>query len=75
MGTTRCPICGGNGLVPEGFYRQTSGCWGSTSTIPETCRSCGGQGYVAVSDEYTQDMAAKEVADIPARLPSVRQVR
>ncbi|MCK9281538.1 MAG: hypothetical protein M0P71_13010 [Melioribacteraceae bacterium] len=41
-----CPICGGNGLVPNGFYNQTSGQWGTTSTTPETCRSCNGTGIV-----------------------------
>ena len=35
-----CPICGGKGTVPEGFYQHDHR--GSTSTIsmPETCRSC-----------------------------------
>jgi len=42
----RCPVCGGNGQVPNGFYRQTSGNWSSTSTIPEICRSCNGTGLV-----------------------------
>ena len=51
MQAVRCPVCNGNGLVPEGFYRQTSGCWGSTSTTPETCQSCKGTGFVVVPDE------------------------
>ena len=42
----RCPICGGNGLVDNGFYNQTSGSWSSTGTIPETCRTCNGEGIV-----------------------------
>ncbi len=42
----RCPVCNGNGLVPNGFYNQTSGSWDSTSTAPEKCRSCQGQGYI-----------------------------
>lgn len=42
----RCPVCGGNGLVANGFYRQTSGMWSSTSTEPEKCRACDGKGYV-----------------------------
>lgn len=42
----RCPVCNGNGLVPNGFYLQTSGYWSSTSTIPETCRSCNGTGII-----------------------------
>lgn len=42
----RCPICGGNGKVPAGFYNQTSGDWITTSTEPETCLSCNGTGIV-----------------------------
>ncbi len=41
-----CPVCGGNGLVPNGFYLQTTGQWTTSSTAPETCRSCNGQGYI-----------------------------
>jgi len=29
----RCPVCGGNGIVPNGFYRQTSNDWMTTSTV------------------------------------------
>ena len=42
----RCPVCNGNGLVPNGFYTQTSGHWSTSSITPETCRSCGGTGVV-----------------------------
>jgi hypothetical protein len=42
----KCPVCGGNGLVPNGFYSQTGGKWWSTSTTPETCKSCSGTGIV-----------------------------
>ncbi len=41
-----CPVCRGSGLVPNGFYRQISGRWDSTSTEPEKCRSCDGTGIV-----------------------------
>lgn len=42
----RCPVCNGNGLVPNGFYMQTSGHWSTSSITPETCRSCSGTGIV-----------------------------
>lgn len=42
----RCPVCNGNGIVPCGFYSQTSGVWSTTSVMPETCRSCNGTGIV-----------------------------
>lgn len=50
MIAVKCPVCNGNGLVPNGYYTQTSGIWGSTSTSPETCRGCNGRGWVEVSD-------------------------
>ena len=42
----RCPVCGGNGLVPPGYYDQTSGQWSTTTMTGETCRSCWGTGVV-----------------------------
>ena len=42
----RCPVCGGNGLVPSGFYDQVSGEWWSSDASPETCRTCNGTGIV-----------------------------
>lgn len=51
MPVDRCPVCNGNGLVSNGFYRQTSGYWSSTSTAPETCRSCNGHGYIQTKEE------------------------
>lgn len=31
----KCPICGGRGTVPHGFYGITT-----SSTVSESCRSC-----------------------------------
>lgn len=42
----RCPVCGGNGLVPNGFYNTVTGIGSTTSITPETCRSCNGTGIV-----------------------------
>ena len=42
----RCPVCNGKGLVPNGFYLQTSGHSSTSSITPEPCRSCGGTGIV-----------------------------
>jgi len=43
----RCPVCGGKGVVENGFYTtaQENG-WTTTSSIPETCKSCGGTGII-----------------------------
>lgn len=41
-----CPVCGGRGNVPAGFYgRMVS----STGTGPEPCQSCDGRGMLKVS--------------------------
>ncbi len=50
MHSERCPVCNGNGLVPNGFYRQTTGDWTSSSATPEKCRTCDGKGYITVGD-------------------------
>lgn len=42
----RCPVCGGNGQVMNGFYGQVGGEWTSGSTAFEQCRSCNGTGVV-----------------------------
>lgn len=35
-----CPVCRGKGLVPNGFYNQTSWNWVATDATPEKCSSC-----------------------------------
>ena len=46
MEAQRCPVCNGNGLVPNGFYNQVSGAWPTTNASPEQCRGCNGSGIV-----------------------------
>jgi len=41
-----CPVCDGKGIVPNGFYASVCGFGTTTSTIPETCRSCSGNGFI-----------------------------
>jgi len=38
-----CPVCGGRGMVPGGFYVTNPL---SDSTEPETCRTCNGEGVL-----------------------------
>lgn len=46
-----CPVCGGKGIVPNGFYIAVgTPYYSTTSTAPETCRSCGGKGIIIVPD-------------------------
>lgn len=42
----RCPVCGGKGIVPNGFYASTERSWSGTSLTPDKCRSCRGTGLV-----------------------------
>jgi DnaJ-class molecular chaperone len=46
----RCPICNGNGLVPGGFYNQTSG-FSMSTNVSEQCRACNGTGIIYVKQE------------------------
>jgi len=57
-----CPICNGNGLVPNGFYAQTSGRWSTSSTSAEQCQSCNGCGYIP-QNQHTDECrkASKEL--------------
>lgn len=51
MSVEICPVCGGKGLVPNGFYIAIgTPYYSTTSTSPETCRSCGGKGYIGTFD-------------------------
>jgi DnaJ-class molecular chaperone len=59
MYTERCPVCEGRGVVPKGFYDETTGQWGANSTEPEICRACNGRGFILVSPGI--DKAPREV--------------
>ena len=66
MSVEICPVCGGKGLVPNGFYIAIgTPYYSTTSTSPETCRSCGGKGYIETydGDVVTQDQQLKELQD------------
>lgn len=41
-----CPVCVGRGFVSGGFYSSTGNTWVSSTTAPDTCRSCKGTGVV-----------------------------
>jgi hypothetical protein len=60
----RCPVCGGNGLVTNGFYNQTSGYWSTSSISPETCRTCNGTGVILPSYLHAQKIADKMVSEM-----------
>lgn len=44
----QCPVCGGNGLVSNGFYNQAGFYGVTTDAAPETCRTCNGRGMIWV---------------------------
>jgi hypothetical protein len=41
----KCPVCGGTGNVPSGFYHGGGFMFNAPT---ETCRSCTGQGVIVV---------------------------
>ena len=43
-----CAVCGGNGIVSNGFYNHTGNTWVTSTTASEQCRSCNGKGYVEI---------------------------
>lgn len=66
MSVEICPVCGGKGLVPVGFYTAIgTPYYSTTSTSPETCRSCGGKGYIETydGDVVIHDQELKELQD------------
>lgn len=71
----RCPVCGGNGLVTNGFYNQTSGYWSTSSISPETCRTCNGTGVILPSYLHAQKIADKMVEDMRQKLFSMRATK
>lgn len=48
MSVYRCPVCGGRGFVPCGFYLSQTydGSSVTNSTSTEVCRSCNGRGII-----------------------------
>ncbi len=46
----RCPVCGGTGKVPAGFYDCGTHIHSTVGITPETCRTCKGTGMVVVDD-------------------------
>lgn len=52
----KCPVCGGNGIVPAGFYNSTNISEDGTIIITTgdadttACRSCAGTGIVYSPD-------------------------
>ena len=57
MKAVLCPVCDGSGIVPNGYYTHTTGTWTTTDPTPETCRGCGGKGWVEVSED--EDISEK----------------
>ena len=57
MHVEKCPVCKGVGQVSAGFYSRGGDYefWMVFATSPEQCRSCGGKGYLVVSDEEVKN--------------------
>ena len=50
MKAVLCPVCHGSGIVAMNFYNRTSEQWTNAGGT-ETCRACGGIGYVVIPEE------------------------
>lgn len=62
MSVEICPVCGGKGLVPNGFYNAVgTSSYTTTNTSPETCRSCNGKGYIETYSEIVRHPQLEEL--------------
>ena len=48
----KCPVCGGSGIVPNGFYNQTLSQWSTTSMTPDVCQNFSGTGVMWNGEYY-----------------------
>lgn len=72
MSVEICPICRGKGLVPNGFYLAVgTSYYSTTNTSPETCRSCGGKGYI---ETYSGVVQNPELAELDERLKKLEEL-
>ena len=46
--STKCPVCEGKGRVPIGFYETAYSSKNTDALAENTCRSCGGKGYIFI---------------------------
>jgi hypothetical protein len=53
-----CPVCGGRGIVPGGFYTSTGDTWIS-SVATEQCRACCGSGVLWGAPEAPAPMPGR----------------
>lgn len=75
MSVEICPVCGGKGLVPNGFYTAIgTPYYSTTSTSPETCRSCGGKGYIETYSGVVQNPELVELKELNERLKKLEEL-
>lgn len=75
MSVEICPVCGGRGLVPVGFYTAIgTPYYITTNTSPETCRSCGGKGYIETYSGVVQNPELAELEELNERLKKLEEL-
>lgn len=75
MSVEICPVCGGKGLVPNGFYIAVgTPYYSTTSTSPETCRSCGGKGYIETYSVVVQNPELAQLEELNERLKKLEEL-
>jgi|GEM_PF-2019095 hypothetical protein len=72
---SRCPVCGGVGLVSAGFYEGWPIGSISVDTPKEPCRSCDGEGIVWWQDGRDDDCDDGNTDDEPAEPPPIDEGR
>ena len=75
MSVEICPVCGGKGLVPNGFYTAIgTPYYSTTSTSSETCRSCGGKGYIETYSVVVQNPELAQLEELDERLKKLEEL-
>lgn len=75
MSVEICPVCGGKGLVPNGFYTAIgTPYYSTTGTSPESCRSCGGKGYIETYSGIVQHPQLAELEELNERLKKLEEL-
>lgn len=81
MAVEICPVCGGKGIVPNGFYMTVGTPYYSTTNLsPETCRSCGGRGYIETYggrgyiETYGESLQNPQLQELDERLKKLEDL-
>lgn len=76
MNATRCPICGGRGIVYSDLYDLSFGpSYTSSAKFPVTCRACGGRGVIVSGESAPVTERAAPARECYPATPKPRRPR